>query len=68
MAKARQARDRRIPLIKEQRDLSPGEVRAVWEAWRQGRLDRYLRDNGVSAAAVYEVVELQEIDRNRQRR
>jgi hypothetical protein len=68
MAKAQTARDRRIPLAAGQRDLTPGEVQAIWTAWKQNRLDRYLRDNGVSAAAVYEVVELQEIDRARQRR
>jgi hypothetical protein len=68
MAKAQAARDRRIPLATGQRDLTPDEVQAIWVAWKQQRLDRYLRDNGVSAAAVYEVVELQEIDRARQRR
>lgn len=68
MAKAQTNRDRRIPLLAEQRDLTRGEVQAIWAAWKQDRLDRYLRDNGVSAAAVYAVVELQEIDRARQRR
>ncbi|MGE3913922.1 MAG: hypothetical protein AB7K36_31550, partial [Chloroflexota bacterium] len=43
MAKARTNRDRRIPIIKEQRELSPGEVRAIWDAWQKDRLDRYLR-------------------------
>jgi hypothetical protein len=68
MQKALTARDRRIPISPTERDLTSSEVNAVWAAWKQGRLDRYLRDNGVSAAAVYEVVELQEIDRVRPRR
>lgn len=68
MAKAQANRDRRIPLQVEPRDLTPGEVEAIWTAWKQDRLERYLRDNRVSAAAVYEVVELQELDRARQRR
>lgn len=68
MAKARENRDRRIPLLAEQRDLTPEEVRAIWTAWKQDRLDRYLRDNQVSSAAVYEVVELQDLDRARGRR
>lgn len=68
MAKAQAARDRRIPLQAGLHDLTPGEVQAIWLAWKQDRLDRYLRDNRVSAAAVYAVVELQELDRARQRR
>ena len=68
MAKAQLARDRRIPLQAEPHDLTPGEVQAIWLAWKQDRLDRYLRESRVSAAAVYEVVELQELDRARQRR
>ena len=68
MAKAQANRDRRIPLQAEPRDLTTGEVQAIWLAWKQDRLERYLRDNRVSAAAVYTVVELQELDRARQRR
>ncbi|HZO26493.1 MAG TPA: hypothetical protein VFH48_10945 [Chloroflexota bacterium] len=68
MAKARENRDRRIPLLAEPRDLTPDEVRAIWTAWKQDQLDRYLRDNKVSSAAVYEVVELQDLDRARGRR
>ena len=68
MAKAQLQRDRRIPLQAEPHDLTKDEVQAIWLAWKQDRLDRYLRDNRVSAAAVYEVVELQELDRARQRR
>jgi len=68
MVKAKDARDRRIRIVPEHRDLTATEVRAVWTAWKQGRLDRYLRENGVSSSAVYEVVELQELDRARERR
>jgi len=68
MAKAQAQRDRRIPLQAEPHDLTKDEVQAIWLAWKQDRLERYLRDNRVSAAAVYEVVELQELDRARQRR
>jgi hypothetical protein len=68
MAKAPLARDKRIPIAPEARDLSRGEVRAIWAAWKADRLDRYLRENPASAGAVYEVVELQELDRARQRR
>ena len=67
LAKARFARDRRIPLVPEHRDLTADEVRAIWQAWKDDRLDRYLRDNRVSSAAVYEVVELQELERARPR-
>ena len=68
MAKAQLQRDRRIPLQAEPHDLTKDEVRAIWLAWKQDRLDRYLREHRVSAAAVYAVVELQELDRARQRR
>jgi hypothetical protein len=68
MAKAPLARDRRIPIAPEQRELTRDEVAAIWRAWKQDRLDRYLRESPASAGAVYEVVELQEIDRARQRR
>jgi hypothetical protein len=68
MAKAQTNRDRRIPISPQPRDLTSDEVRAVWTAWKENRLDRYLREHPVSSAAVYEVVELQEIDRARGRR
>jgi hypothetical protein len=68
MAKAPLARDRRIPIAPESRELTRGEVEAIWRAWKADRLDRYLRESPASAGAVYEVVELQEIDRARQRR
>ena len=68
MAKAPLARDKRIPIAPEARELSRGEVQAIWAAWKADRLDRYLRDNPSSAGAVYEVVELQELDRARPRR
>ena len=68
MAKAQTNRDRRIPLVSDRRDLTRDEVQAIWTAWKEDRLERYLRDNRVSSAAVYEVVELQEIDRARGRR
>ena len=68
MAKAPLNRDRRIPIAPEPRELSRGEVEAIWQAWKADRLDRHLREHPASAAAVYEVVELQEIDRARQRR
>jgi hypothetical protein len=67
LANAQFARDKRIPILPEHRDLTPGEVRAIWMAWKDDRLDRYLRDNRVSSSAVYEVVELQEIERARPR-
>jgi hypothetical protein len=67
MANAQFARDKRIPIRPEHRDLTPGEVRAIWVAWKEDRLDRYLRDNRVSSSAVYEVVELQELERARPR-
>jgi hypothetical protein len=68
MAKAPLARDRRIPISPSQQELTRGEVEAIWRAWKQDRLDRFLRESPASAGAVYEVVELQEIDRARQRR
>jgi hypothetical protein len=68
IAKAQANRDRRIPIAPSHRDLTHGELQALWRAWKQERLDRYLRDNQVSSSAVYAVVELQEIDRARQRR
>jgi hypothetical protein len=68
MAKAPLARDKRIPIAPEARELSRGEVQAIWAAWKADRLDRYLRENPASTGAVYEVVELQELDRARPRR
>lgn len=65
LEKARTARDRRIPLAAEARPLTREELQAIWSAWKAGRLDRYMRDNPVSASAVYEVIELQELDRAR---
>jgi hypothetical protein len=65
LEKARMARDRRIPVAQEARPLTREELRAIWSAWKAGRLDRYMRDNSVSASAVFEVVELQELDRAR---
>jgi hypothetical protein len=68
MAHAPLARDRRIPIAPEPRELSREEVAAIWAAWKADRLDRYLKQTPASAGAVYEVVELQELDRARQRR
>jgi hypothetical protein len=67
MEKAQAARDRRIPISPEARVLTRDEVGDIWTAWKRGRLDRYLRETPASAGAVYEVVELQEIDRARPR-
>src|SRR4051812_10553343 len=58
-------RGRPAPISPGQRDLTRDEARAVWTAWKQHRLDRYLRDNPASSA-VYEIVELHVIGRVRQ--
>jgi len=42
----------------DQPDLTPEELQAVWSAWRDGNLDGYVADHGVSAAAYYAVEEL----------
>jgi len=51
MAKAPLARDKRIPIAPEARELSRSEVQAIWAAWKADRLDRYLRDNPAFVAA-----------------
>jgi len=63
MEQAVAAYDRRISISPERYDLTRSDVQAVWAARKQNRLDHSLHDNPVSAAAVYEVVELQGIDR-----
>jgi hypothetical protein len=67
MQKLRPGLQKRMPLRPPQ-DLTADEVRAIWTAWKKDRLDDYLRDDFVSTAAVYEVFELRELDRQRERR
>ena len=54
MAKAQANRDRRIPLQAEPHDLTTGEVEAIWLAWKQDRLERYLREqSGVGGGRLH---------------
>lgn len=45
--------------------LSRKEVRTIWHAWKAGGLASYLKEHSVSSSALYLLVELEHIDRNR---
>jgi len=47
------------------RPVTPGELRTIWGAWREGRLEDYVHDNEISTGAIYLVYELRAIDRFR---
>jgi hypothetical protein len=53
---------RRYPL-EPGRPLSAAEVNGIWTAWKQGRMQQYVRSQRLSPAASYEVFELRELDR-----
>lgn len=41
------------------------ELKAIWQVWREGRMEEYLKTANISAGAVYLVFELRTIDRLR---
>jgi hypothetical protein len=45
-----------------QRKLQRKELLAIWQAWKDGAISRYLDENAVSSSAVYLLAELQALD------
>jgi hypothetical protein len=66
VARMRPGLQKRLPLTPP-KDLSASELNSIWTAWKRDRMDDYLKDNKVSPAAIYEVFELRELDRLRDR-
>lgn len=60
---ARPSHSANIPLSAEPKATRSAELFAIWQAWRQGQLDRYLAASPASAGAIFLVVELRWLDR-----
>ena len=56
------ARQWDLPVTPSQ-SLTATEVNGIWAAWKQGRMNGYLREHPLTPAALYEVLELRELNR-----
>ena len=56
------ARQWDLPVTPSQ-SLTATEVKGIWAAWKQGRMNGYIREHPLTPAALYEVLELRELNR-----
>jgi hypothetical protein len=56
-----------LPIAADGRATTREELRAIWLAWREGELDRYLAQHLISSGSVFLVFELRHLDKWRRR-